>query len=459
MNARAAGAAAVSETGDVVGLSHDGAGIVRAGKAALVPGALPGERIRFHRARRHRQHDEARLEAVLTASAARVVPRCAHFDICGGCALQHLDGEAQLALKQQQLAETLERLARLAPQRWLDPIRSPPWGYRRRARLGVRYVTRKGRVLVGFRERGSNLIACLERCEVLAAPIGELLVPLATLIDRLSIREQLPQIEVAASETATALVLRVLAGPSPEDRERLREFERRHGVHLFLQSGGPDSVLALTPPAPRLSYRLPAAALELEFGPTDFVQVNAEVNRALVARAVELLEPDADAQVLDLFCGIGNFSLALARAAQRVIGIEGDSALIDRARANARANDIGNAQFQRADLTAPDLASAAWWREPCSHLLLDPPRAGARALLEPIARLAPRRLLYISCDPGTLARDLGVLVHEHKFELLAAGVVDMFAHTAHIESIALLRPAADPRAAGTRVGRGSGDRA
>jgi len=433
-------AEAVSEIAVVAGLSEQGQGIVRAGKTAFVPGALPGETIRFRRVRRHRQYDEARLEAVLSSASTRVAPRCAHFDICGGCALQHLESRAQLALKQQQLAETLQRLARLEPLRWLEAISSRPWSYRRRARLGVKYVTRKGRVLVGFRERASHFVADLERCEVLAEPIGSLIAPLAALIGQLSVREQLPQVEVAVGDRTAALVLRVLAAPIEQDLGLLREFEARHAVRIYLQSGGPASVRALTEPQQPLSYALSESDLELEFGPSDFIQINAEANRALVAAAGTLLELTGAAHVLDLYCGLGNFSLALARRAGSVVGIEAEAALVERARNNDRRNGIINAQFFQADLSGSDLAGAAWLRAPYSHVLLDPPRAGAREMLPQIAQLAPQRLLYVSCHPGTLARDLGVLVHEHGFELLAAGVVDMFAHTAHVESVALLRP-------------------
>ena len=430
----------IDETGVVLALSHDGQGIVRDGKTALVAGALPGETIRYRRVRRHSQYDEARLEAVLEPAATRVPARCAHFDICGGCALQHLDHVRQLELKQQQLAESLERIGRLTPQRWLEPIQTSPWAYRRRARLGVKYVRKKERVLVGFRERASHLIASLERCEVLAAPIGTLITPLAQLIGELSVRERLPQIEVAVGEDAAALVLRVLQAPSEPDLERLRAFEREHGVRFYLQSGGLETVRALTEPAPRLTYRLPDAGIELEFGPTDFIQVNAEANRTLVAAAPLLLEVRADSRVLDLYCGLGNFSLPLARRAAHVVGIEGDAALVEHARANARRNGIDNAEFHRADLSGAELAGAPWLHEPFTHVLLDPPRAGARAMLPRIAQLAPQRLLYVSCHPGTLARDLGILVHEHGFDLIAAGVVDMFAHTAHVESLAVLMP-------------------
>jgi 23S rRNA (uracil1939-C5)-methyltransferase len=381
-------------------------------------------------------------DAVLAAPVALVTPRCAHFDICGGCALQHLDSGTQLQRKQQRLRDTLERVAQLAPGRWLPAIASPPWGYRRRARLGVRYVWQKERSLVGFRERSSNRVANIERCEVLAPPLDALILPLSALITQLSIRAQLPQIEVAISDQAVALVLRVLAPPSQTDLASLREFERLHGVHFYLQSGGIDTVRVLTEPAPRLYYALPQVQLEIEFLPTDFIQVNAAVNQALVTQAAQLLQLGADSSVLDLYCGLGNFSLALARAACQVVGVEGDAGLVARARGNARRNGITNAHFFSADLTTDLTAAGAapWLEQRYSHVLLDPPRAGALAMLPHIARLAPERLLYVACDPDSMARDIGQLVQRHGFELLAAGVVDMFPHTAHVESLAVLAP-------------------
>jgi 23S rRNA (uracil1939-C5)-methyltransferase len=440
LSRRAARMSQLSETGVVAGLSEDGLGIVRAGKAAFVAGALPGETVRFRRSRRHNQYDEALLEQIESPSASRVEPRCAHFAVCGGCAMQHLDHVEQLQLKQQQLRDSLQRLAQLSPARWLEPLASEPWNYRRRARLGVKYVARRDRVLVGFRERSSNLIASIARCEVLAAPIDSLITPLSELIGQLSIRERLPQIEVSVGDDGAALVLRVLSTPSEEDLRLLVEFEARHGVRLLLQSGGLDSVRPLTEPAPALRYRLPQFDLELEFGPTDFIQINAAANRALVAAAVELLELSPESRVLDLYCGLGNFSLALARRARSVVGVEGDAALVARAQSNAQRNAIGNAQFFQADLAHAAPIGTLWLNQGYTHVLLDPPRVGARELIPQLAQLAPQRLLYVSCHPGSLARDLGLLVHEHGFELLAAGVVDMFPHTAHMESLALLGP-------------------
>jgi 23S rRNA (uracil1939-C5)-methyltransferase len=438
-----------SEEGVVEGLNQEGAGVVHAGKTAFVAGALPGETIRFRRLRRHRQYDEAELETVITPSSMRVTPRCPHFSLCGGCALQHMGPVAQLAAKQQQLSDAFERVARTLPREWLPPLPGPVWAYRRRARLGVRYVPRKGRVLVGFRERLSSLIANIDSCEVLAEPVGTLLVPLSELIMQLSLRDRLPQIEVALADGVVALVLRVLAPPSAGDVERLRAFESTHGVHFYLQTGGLDSIRSLaetTLPGegprepPPLSYALPDFDLTLQFRPTDFIQVNGAVNRALVTRAVELLQLDADARVLDLYCGLGNFTLALARRAGHVTGVEGDAGLIERARANAARNGLGNAKFWQADLAAAPAAAAMppWLAQPYTHVLLDPPRAGSRELLPTIAQLRPRRVLYVSCHPGSLARDVGELVHQHGFALAAAGVVDMFPHTAHVESMALL---------------------
>ncbi|HEY7997031.1 MAG TPA: 23S rRNA (uracil(1939)-C(5))-methyltransferase RlmD [Steroidobacteraceae bacterium] len=445
--ARRASTPAAEETGTVAGLTHAGEGVVHGGKTAFVAGALPGEVVRFRRTAWHRQHDEAQLLEVISAAPARVQPRCAHFGVCGGCALQHLEPAAQLALKEQQLRENLERVARVSPERWLPPLTGPVWGYRRRARLGAKFVRKKGRALVGFRERAAPYVAELERCEVLAAPAGGLISPLARLLDTLAIREQLPQIEVAVADNATALVLRVLASPAAEDLARLRAFAHAHGVRIYLQTGGLESVVPLEPYATALEYRLAAFDLTLAFAPTDFIQVNAAVNAALVAHAVELLAPGPAARVLDLFCGLGNFTLALARHAQAVVGVEGEAALIARARANAAANGLGNAAFHVADLCAP-VGEFPWMRAGYTHVLLDPPRTGARELLPALAALAPERLLYISCHPGSLARDLGVLVHEHGMRLEAAGVVDMFPHTAHVESVALLAaPGSKQRAA------------
>ena len=431
---------ALPETGRVESLNHEGAGVVHSGKTAFVAGALPGELVRFVRRSAHSQYDEAELEAVLEPAGERVTPRCAHFGVCGGCALQHLDGAAQLAIKEQQLRAALERLGKVTPQQWLAPLTGPQWQYRRRARLGARYVRARERSLVGFRERLSSHVAELKRCEVLSPPVDALLEPLSALLTALSIRERVPQVEVSVADECTVLVVRVLDPPSSEDRQQLLDFEVRHGLRIYLQSGGLHTVQPLREPAPLLDYALPEFDLRLKFLPSDFIQVNAELNRSLVTRVVELLQLDAGARVLDLFCGLGNFTLAVARRAASVVGVEGDAGLVARAADNAAANGIGNAVFHSANLASADVDAAPWARGPYSHVLLDPPRVGARELLPTLARLAPRRLVYVSCHPGSLARDLGELVHTHGFKLLAAGVADMFPQTAHVESVAVLAP-------------------
>jgi 23S rRNA (uracil1939-C5)-methyltransferase len=429
------------ELGTVDGLTHEGEGVVHGGKTAFVAGALPGERIRFERVRRRKHHDEARLIEILEPAADRVRPRCAHFGVCGGCALQHLRAARQLEAKQAELRDGLERIARVSPQAWLEPLGGPEWGYRRRARLGARYVHKKGRVVVGFRERAAPYVTATERCEVLAPPAGALIGALGSLLDGLAVRERVPQIEVAVGDEAAALVMRVLETPPPADLERLRDFERAHGLTVYLQPAGLQSVAPLSPaPVTPLSYALPEFDVRIEFAPTDFIQVNGPMNRMLVARAVSLLELTADARVLDLYCGLGNFTLPIARRAARVLGIEGDPALIERARHNARLNALDNAAFEAADLASADVDARPSLSGDFTHVLLDPPRAGAREVLRTIARIHPRRVLYISCHPGSLARDVGTLVHEHGFALLSAGVVDMFPHTTHVESLALLAP-------------------
>jgi 23S rRNA (uracil1939-C5)-methyltransferase len=432
---------AVEEVATVAALTHDAQGIIREGKAAFVAGALPGESIRFRRTRQHRQHDEAELLEVLEPSAARVVPRCAHFGVCGGCALQHLAPEAQLEAKQTELRDNLERVGRVSPRQWLEPLRGPVWNYRRRARLGAKFVIKKDRVVVGFRERLAPYVAELQRCEVLSSPLGELIAPLAAMLNGLSIRHRIPQIEAAVADNVVALVLRVLDPPSADDLARLREFAARHSVRFYLQTGGLDSVRPLDGDTGEpLRYGLPQFDLQLQFTPTDFIQINAQINAALVSRAVELLELTPSASVLDLFCGIGNFTLALARRAGRVVGVEGEQGLVERARHNARLNDIANAEFHVADLGRAPEHGPPWLRDNYTHVLLDPPRAGASEVLAAVSRLNPQRVLYISCHPGSLARDLGLLVHEHGMNLVAAGVLDMFPHTTHVESLALLEP-------------------
>jgi 23S rRNA (uracil1939-C5)-methyltransferase len=421
---------------DIVDLAHDGRGIARLnGKAVFVEGALPGERVRLRVYKRRRQMDEAGLVEVLSASPDRVVPACAHFGICGGCSLQHLSAQAQLAAKERQLLENLQRIGRVAPQRVLAPLRGPQWAYRRRARLGVKYVHKKGRVLAGFREREKPYIADLQRCEVLQEPLRALPRDLAALVETLAIREKIPQVEVAAGDAATALVFRVLAAPGPEDEEKLADFAARFRVQIFLQTGGLDTVRPLHPHYPPLTYAVDDG-LVIEFAPVDFIQVNREVNVSMVAAAIAHLAPTPDDRVLDLFCGLGNFTLPLAKRAGSVVGVEGVSALVSQAQANAARNGVVNAAFFKEDLFET-AQFGPWANERYDLVLLDPPRAGAAAVLARMAHWRPRLVVYISCHPGSLARDAENLVHSQGFKLTCAGVMDMFPQTTHVESIAV----------------------
>jgi 23S rRNA (uracil1939-C5)-methyltransferase len=429
---------ATPQISQVDDLSQEGRGIAHhEGKAVFIDDALPGERVQWSLRKRTRNFDEGRLESVLEPAAERVVPRCRHFGICGGCVLQHLDSGAQIAFKERQLLEALARIGGVEPQSVLAPLRNEPWNYRRRARLGARWVSKKARAVVGFRERSAPYLADLERCEVLAASVSDLPGALGRLVSKLSIRERVPQIELAVAESATALVIRVLQPPTAADLELIAQFATEHNLQIHLQPGGYDSVKWVAGPVVPLSYRLPKFDVELHFAPTDFVQINTQLNEMMVERAVELLQPESEERVLDLFCGMGNFSLPLARHAAHVVGVEGDAGLIAAARANAARNALTNTEFCTADLMQPDAAQAPWARQPYHKVLLDPPRAGAREVLPLIAATPARRIVYVSCHPGTLARDAGILVKELGFQLRSAGVMDMFPHTAHVESMAV----------------------
>jgi 23S rRNA (uracil1939-C5)-methyltransferase len=428
---------------DVESLSHDGRGVAHVnGKAVFVHGALPQERVLFRYTRQARRHDEGAVTEVLTPSPDRVEPRCAHFGICGGCALQHMDSAAQVRMKEQVLAETLARIGKTAPARWLAPLAGEPWGYRGKARLGVRRVAKKGRVLVGFRERGSSFVADLQHCDVLSPEVGERLPQLAALVDSLSIRERLPQIEVAQGDGPMVLVFRVLDPPSAADAEKLLAFAADTGLHVYLQPGGTETLAPLPGQAVQLGYRLPAHWVEILFEPTDFTQVNMALNRRMVDQALDLLDPQPGDAVLDLFCGLGNFTLPVARRAGGVVGVEGDAGLVARARRNAAHNGLENVEFQCADLYAEPTAAAPWHSRGFDLALLDPPRSGAREVLAPLAGTGVHRIVYLSCYPGTLARDAEHLVHALGFRLAAAGAMDMFPHTAHLESMAVFERSA-----------------
>jgi len=427
------------ETAAIMSVTHDGRGIAdTAGKKVFVAGALAGETVRFRRRKSHRKYDEAELLEVVEAAADRVDARCAAFGRCGGCALQHVSVDRQREIKFQTLRDNLARIGRVEPQDWLAPLTGAGWHYRRRARLAVKDVAGKGRVLVGFRERHAPYVTDMQRCEVLAAPLDGLIAELSDVIGRLSIRARLPQIEVAVADNAIALVFRVLDPPRESDRDTLRAFGADHELRVYLQPGGLDSLQRLHPVADvePLYYTLPEFDVRIEFEPVDFVQVNAEVNRKMVHAAVELLAPEPGDRVLDLFCGIGNFSLPLARRAGTVLGVEGEPTLVRRAAANAAGNGMPGADFRCADLAAID-GTEAWLCAGWDRLLLDPARGGAAEVVEHAGRIDAARIVYVSCHPGTLARDAGTLVHVAGYRLAAAGIVDMFPHTAHVESIAV----------------------
>jgi 23S rRNA (uracil1939-C5)-methyltransferase len=428
---------AEAEEARISDLSHEGHGVARLdGKAVFVADALPGERVQLRRVRRHRNFDEAVLESVLEASPDRVEAPCPHYGTCGGCALQHLAPAAQLAFKQGQLLENLARLGAVEPERVLPPLTGPVWNYRRRARLGIKHVSQKGRVLVGFRERAARYVADLHECRILVPPLDRLMDPLSELVAGLEIYGRMPQAELAAADNGCAVVLRVLDPPSPTDLERLQRFERAQGVRIYLQPGGPASVAPLTDGQLPLRYSLPDFELAIEFAPTDFIQVNGALNATMVARALEELDPQPDEQVLDLYCGLGNFSLPLARRAGQVTGVEGEATLVARASDNARRAGLGNVNFVTADLASSGYEDP-WAERAYTRVLLDPPRAGAREVLPVVGRCGAERVVYISCHPGSLARDAGLLVREHGFRLVAAGVMDMFPHTTHVEAMAV----------------------
>jgi 23S rRNA (uracil1939-C5)-methyltransferase len=427
-------AAPVEAQVEIDGMSHEGRGIGRLdGKTVFIDGALAGELVRFRYTQRRGRHDEGSVTEVLRAAPERVEPRCLHYGVCGACSLQHFAAEAQLAHKHKVLAEQLQYQAKVVPGTLLPAVRGPLWGYRHKARLSVRYVEKKGRVVLGFMEKRGRMVADLQRCEILHPSVGERLEAIRTLLGSLSVCRQLPQLEVAVGEAETALVIRHLAPLSQADLDLCRAFAEAQQLSLFGQSGGPESVVRLWPQSTEeLYYRLGEAGATLTFRPLDFTQINPAINRELVGQVLQLLDPRPDEHVLDLFCGLGNFTLPLAGRALRVTGIEGDAGLIARARVNADQNSITNVEFLALDLTNPQPVLSLSY----AKVLLDPPRTGALAAINHLDCTTIKRLVYVSCNPATLARDAQVLTQEKGFELLSAGVLDMFPHTSHVESIA-----------------------
>jgi 23S rRNA (uracil1939-C5)-methyltransferase len=420
------------------------------GKVVFIEGALAGEQVQVDVGRRKNQWEQATMREMRRESSQRVRPACPHFGLhagaCGGCKMQHLHAGAQVAIKQRVLEDNLAHLGKVKSERMLRPIEGPTWGYRLRARLSVRYVAKKGTVLVGFHERKSRYVADMSECHVLPRKVSDMLLPLRELIGSMDGRDRLPQIELAGSDAVTALVLRHLEPLSSADMTRLREFGAKHGVQWWLQPKGPDTVHLLDDDGPELAYTLPEFGLTMPFKPTDFTQVNHQINTVLVGRALRLLQVQPDERVIDWFCGLGNFTLPLATQAREVLGIEGSEVLVERSRQNAARNGLAAKTSFAArnlfELTPDDLV--AFGR--ADKWLVDPPREGAFALAKALADLAessrddwqpPKRIVYVSCNPATLARDAGLLVNVAGYRCTAAGAVNMFPHTAHVESIAV----------------------
>ncbi len=422
---------------DIHSLDRHGAGIAEhEGRRLLVWGGLPGERVNARYLFGRRFRGQAQVLEVLSAADDRVEAPCPSFGTCSACALQHLDAPAQLDFKQERLLRHLDEQGGVTPGGTLPPLDADRWRYRRKARLSVRYVARKERVLVGFRERDGRFVTDMQACHTLYPTVADALPALAALVGELEARATIPQIEVSCGDDSAALVFRHLEPLSDGDRERLERFERETGLRLYLQPKGPDTVHALVPGPSRLAYRVPEEDLEFAFEPLDFIQVNASLNRRMIAQALDLLQLEPTERVLDLFCGLGNFTLPLAKRAGEVVGLEGSADLVQRARDNANRNGVANVRFADVDLYG-ERVGESWPDEPFDAVLLDPPRSGAGPVLDRIAATGARRVLYVSCNPETLAVDAGSLVRDHGYRLEAVGAMDMFPQTTHIEAMAL----------------------
>ena len=431
-------------------IAHDGRGVGRDdnNKVVFVDYALPGETVRYVPVKHHKSYLYGTAIEILQASEHRVQPSCELFGQCGGCVLQHLDQEVQIQYKQQQLLENFKKIGGVQPDNLLAPMTGAHWGYRRRARLGAKFVPKKGGMIVGFRERNSSFIQPAQRCPVLYPQVSDLFEDLRATLEQTSCNDKIPQVEIAVADNTTALVIRHLEPFMQSDLDALNAFAERHNLSVFLQPGNLKSVHPLcsstrssthSSTAP-LYYQLKEWDIKIEFLPTDFVQVNASINEPLVSQAIELLDLQATDNVLDLFCGVGNFTLPLARRAQRVVGVEGDSGLVERANHNKRLNQLEQVEFYMGDLFAPDINSdshGAWLEQKFDKILLDPPRSGAAQMIEHLLAFGASKVVYVSCGPATLARDAGVMVQQHGYQLTHAGVIDMFPHTAHVESIAV----------------------
>lgn len=429
----------VTRTAVIESIDHEGQGVARLeGKVAFISGAITGETVHYRALREKPSFVVGEVTAVERESSMRVTPGCTHFGVCGGCSFQHLDPLGQVAVKQRVLEDNLARIGKVTPDSLLPPISGPAWGYRHRARLSVRYVEKKGGALVGFHEAKSSYVADIHGCEVMHPRVGRLIDPLRELITRLNGRDRMPQIEVAIGERVTALVLRHLEPVSEGDAAQLREFADQHAVQWWLQPKGPETAHPFYPlDALALDYDLPEFAVTLGFGPTEFTQVNFQINRVMVARAMRLLDPRPGEKVADLFCGLGNFTLPIARLDANVTGYEGSESLVRRATANAVANGLADrARFAAVDLYTQAEYAMKQIGTP-DKLLIDPPRDGAADVCKFLPSTGCERIVYVSCSPATLARDASILVHTQGYRLVSAGIINMFPQTAHVESIAL----------------------
>lgn len=420
-------------------LDHEGQGVARVeGKTIFIDGALPFEKVTYSSYRKKPTFENAQALHIHNQSFMRVKPRCPHFGVCGGCSMQHVDAGAQVAAKQRVLEDNLSHIGRVKAETMLPAIYGPTWGYRHRARLSVRYVAKKGTVLVGFHEKRSSFIADMQSCSILPAKISALLLPLRELVMGLSIRERMPQVELAVGHAIDVLVLRNMEAITAEDEQLIKAFADRHQVQFWLQPKGPDTAYPFYPlDAPALTYQLPEFKVEMPYRPTEFTQVNPHINQVLVSRALHLLDPQPGERIADMFCGLGNFTLPIARHGATVLGMEGSEGLVARARENARHNGLAEqTEFRVANLfevTPESLAALGQF----DRMLIDPPRDGAMELVKAIGSNGPKRIVYVSCSPSTLARDANIMVNVNGYRLASAGVVNMFPHTAHVESIAL----------------------
>ncbi|MGR9114355.1 MAG: 23S rRNA (uracil(1939)-C(5))-methyltransferase RlmD [Gammaproteobacteria bacterium] len=419
-------------------LAHDGRGVAHVeGKAVFIDEALTGETVEFIYTDIRRDYAEGKIVNLKSRSDVRVEAECLHFGVCGGCSFQHVESSAQIRVKEGLLEEQFLRIGKVEiPEIW-PSLDGPHWGYRRKARMGVKYVAKKGRVLVGFREKRQQYLAEIESCKVMHPLVGTKLMDLSEMLGGLTVRDKIPQIEVAIGDEDCVLAVRVLEPPTVEDKARMRDYAHRHGVSLCLQSKGPDTIAPIEgEPEVVPTYSLPDHDIVFRFRPAMFTQVNYEINRKMVNRVIEALELDQNDNVLDLFCGLGNFTLPMARYAGRVVGVEGDLPLVNHAQSNARLNGLDNVEFHAADLSK-DITDLPWAKQRYNKILLDPSRAGASEVLRHFKKWRPEQVVYVSCNPSTLARDAGILVNDMGYRLVKAGVMNMFPQTAHVESIAL----------------------